>query len=107
MFRLEVEAELNQGLGLEQGLGHPDILCDQVSGAILEARLTVDPLCKVVCEHIVSANCRVASEEGCQALNAGLTTHGRCELPAGQLRWVFVCICLFIACIHKRFCLVR
>ena len=30
--------------------GHPDKLCDQVSDAILDACLTVDPKAKVACE---------------------------------------------------------
>lgn len=32
------------------GEGHPDKLCDQVSDAVLDACLTVDPLSKVACE---------------------------------------------------------
>ena len=32
------------------GEGHPDKICDQVSDAILDACLAVDPLSKVACE---------------------------------------------------------
>src|SRR5579859_6297831 len=32
--------------------GHPDKLCDQVSDAILDACLTVDPLSRVACETV-------------------------------------------------------
>ncbi|KRX66780.1 putative S-adenosylmethionine synthase 4, partial [Trichinella sp. T9] len=34
------------------GIGHPDKLCDQVSDAVLDAHLTVDPNAKVACETV-------------------------------------------------------
>merc|ERR1712166_480772 len=36
--------------------GHPDKLCDQVSDAILDACLAVDPQCKVACETATKDN---------------------------------------------------
>ena len=36
--------------------GHPDKICDQVSDAILDAYLQGDPLSRVACETLVSAN---------------------------------------------------
>ena len=34
--------------------GHPDKLCDQISDAILDAFLTVDPTARVACEVCVT-----------------------------------------------------
>ena len=36
--------------------GHPDKVCDQVSDAVLDACLTVDPKCKVACETATKDN---------------------------------------------------
>jgi len=37
------------------GEGHPDKMCDQVSDAVLDAYLTLDPDCKVACETVTKA----------------------------------------------------
>ena len=34
------------------GEGHPDKMCDQISDAILDAHLKIDPHAKVACETI-------------------------------------------------------
>jgi S-adenosylmethionine synthetase len=36
--------------------GHPDKICDQVSDAVLDACLAVDPKCKVACETATKDN---------------------------------------------------
>lgn len=36
--------------------GHPDKLCDQISDAILDAYLALDPLARVACECLVTTN---------------------------------------------------
>eukprot|EP00441_Pelagodinium_beii_P035645 CAMPEP_0197645114 /NCGR_PEP_ID=MMETSP1338-20131121/17871_1 /TAXON_ID=43686 ORGANISM="Pelagodinium beii, Strain RCC1491" /NCGR_SAMPLE_ID=MMETSP1338 /ASSEMBLY_ACC=CAM_ASM_000754 /LENGTH=75 /DNA_ID=CAMNT_0043218611 /DNA_START=72 /DNA_END=295 /DNA_ORIENTATION=+ len=36
--------------------GHPDKICDQVSDAVLDACLTVDPQSKVACETATKDN---------------------------------------------------
>lgn len=38
------------------GSGHPDKLCDQISDAILDAYLTVDPFAKVAIETVLKSN---------------------------------------------------
>lgn len=38
------------------GAGHPDKVCDQISDAILDACLAVDPKSRVACETAASTN---------------------------------------------------
>merc|ERR1719160_189833 len=48
--------------------GHPDKVCDQVSDAVLDACLAVDPKCKVACETATKDNMvMVAGEISTQA----------------------------------------
>lgn len=43
--------------------GHPDKICDQISDAVLDAYLTVDPNAHVACETLVTTNfCLMAGE---------------------------------------------
>ncbi len=43
--------------------GHPDKICDQISDAVLDAHLTVDPNAHVACETLVTTNfCLLAGE---------------------------------------------
>ncbi|MBL8601637.1 MAG: methionine adenosyltransferase [Myxococcales bacterium] len=53
--------------------GHPDKICDQVSDAILDAILTVDPQARVACETMVKT--------GFVALAGEITTTARIEFP--------------------------
>ena len=43
--------------------GHPDKLCDQISDAILDAALTVDPNARVACETMIKSNTIVIAGE--------------------------------------------
>ncbi|MGH7271953.1 MAG: S-adenosylmethionine synthetase N-terminal domain-containing protein, partial [Polyangiaceae bacterium] len=43
--------------------GHPDKLCDQVSDAILDACLTVDPNSRVACETVAKTGFVMAAGE--------------------------------------------
>ena len=44
-------------------MGHPDKVCDQISDAILDAHLKLDPLAHVACETLVTTNfCVLAGE---------------------------------------------
>ncbi len=43
--------------------GHPDKVCDQISDAILDASLAIDPDAKVACETLVTSNFMVISGE--------------------------------------------
>ena len=36
--------------------GHPDKVCDQISDAVLDAALTVDPMSRVACETVAGKN---------------------------------------------------
>jgi len=51
--------------------GHPDKICDQVSDAILDAALKVDPYSRVACETMVTANKLILAGEitCCQKLD--------------------------------------
>ncbi len=51
--------------------GHPDKLCDQVSGAILEACLVVDPLSNVACE--------TGAEDNMVTVAGEITTHAKLD----------------------------
>ena len=43
--------------------GHPDKICDQISDAILDALLTVDPTSRVACEAVVNTGlCLITGE---------------------------------------------
>ena len=43
--------------------GHPDKIADQISDAVLDAALTVDPTSRVACETLVTTGiCMVAGE---------------------------------------------
>src|SRR5438132_12822819 len=43
--------------------GHPDKMADQISDAVLDAALTVDPTSRVACETLVTTGiCMVAGE---------------------------------------------
>ena len=43
--------------------GHPDKLCDQMSDAILDALLTIDPMARVACEVCVTTGLVVVMGE--------------------------------------------
>ena len=43
--------------------GHPDKVCDQISDAILDAILHIDPEGRVACETLVTTNLVVISGE--------------------------------------------
>ena len=43
--------------------GHPDKVCDQISDAILDAILQIDPEGRVACETLVTTNLVVISGE--------------------------------------------
>ena len=43
--------------------GHPDKVADQISDAILDAYLTLDPLSKVACECLITTNILVIAGE--------------------------------------------
>ena len=43
--------------------GHPDKVCDQISDAVLDAHLVLDPNAHVACETLVTTNfCLLAGE---------------------------------------------
>ncbi len=51
--------------------GHPDKICDQISDAVLDAHLTLDPKAHVACETLVTTNfCLLAGE---------VTAHGKVD----------------------------
>jgi S-adenosylmethionine synthetase len=54
--------------------GHPDKLADQISDAILDALLAVDPLSRVACETLVTTGLVVVAGE--------ITTRGYVDIPA-------------------------
>ncbi len=53
--------------------GHPDKLCDQVSDAILDACLAVDPHSRVACETVAKTGFVLVAGE--------ITTQGAARLP--------------------------
>ncbi len=53
--------------------GHPDKVCDQISDAVLDALLTVDPRSRVACE--------VATTTGLVLVQGEITTEGYVEIP--------------------------
>ena len=44
-------------------MGHPDKLADQISDAVLDAMLKVDPNCRVACETMVTTGMAVVAGE--------------------------------------------
>ena len=44
--------------------GHPDKICDQISDAIVDAALSVDPFSRVAVETLVTTNRIVMAGEG-------------------------------------------
>ena len=44
-------------------MGHPDKLADQISDAILDAMIAVDPNCRVACETMVTTGMAVIAGE--------------------------------------------
>ncbi|MDZ4754777.1 MAG: methionine adenosyltransferase [Phycisphaerae bacterium] len=55
-------------------MGHPDKLADQISDAILDAMLTVDPRSRVACETLVTTGLAVVAGE--------VTCNGYVDIPA-------------------------
>jgi S-adenosylmethionine synthetase len=60
--------------------GHPDKLADQISDAILDALLSVDPFSRVACETLVTTGLVVVAGE--------ITTDGYIDIPAVVRRTV-------------------
>ena len=44
-------------------MGHPDKLADQISDAVLDAMIAVDPNCRVACETMVTTGMAVVAGE--------------------------------------------
>ena len=42
-------------------MGHPDKLADQISDAVLDAMIAVDPNCRVACETMVTTGMAVVA----------------------------------------------
>lgn len=53
--------------------GHPDKLCDQISDAILDAHLALDPMSRVACECLVTTGTLIVAGE--------ITSRGRVDIP--------------------------
>jgi S-adenosylmethionine synthetase len=53
--------------------GHPDKLADQISDAVLDAIIELDPTCRVACETLLTTGLVIVAGE--------ITTHGYVEVP--------------------------
>ncbi|MCP9773682.1 methionine adenosyltransferase [Synechococcus sp. Tobar12-5m-g] len=57
--------------------GHPDKICDQISDAVLDAILTVDPLSRVACESVVNTGLCLLTGEVSTTAKVDFTTLAR------------------------------
>ncbi len=60
--------------------GHPDKLADQISDAVLDGLLTVDPLARVACETLVTTGLAIVGGE--------ISTSGYLDIPATVRRTI-------------------
>jgi S-adenosylmethionine synthetase len=57
--------------------GHPDKICDQISDAVLDALLSVDPLSRVACESVVNTGLCLLTGEVTTTAKVDFTTLAR------------------------------
>jgi S-adenosylmethionine synthetase len=57
--------------------GHPDKICDQISDAVLDALLSVDPLSRVACESVVNTGLCLLTGEVSTTAKVDFTTLAR------------------------------
>jgi S-adenosylmethionine synthetase len=57
--------------------GHPDKICDQISDAVLDALLSVDPLSRVACESVVNTGLCLLTGEVTTTAKVDFTTVAR------------------------------